>query len=502
MIPTFSRLFGWFSSNAGHSLLYWLYPLLVSGFYLYRYRSPTYFLVTLAAFAIAAWLQRPIPPLQTGSSLKPSTLAPLAFSPAILLTLLALFQYFVMLDAGDVDMSCYTTAFWNLARGNLYLTLYSANYFSGHSNYLSVLFIPIFLALDNYGLIIAQSALLIFAIHLLTRNLGGWDWEKVLITAAIALSPAFAAKMLFGFHADVLGAPFLLLAVLAYRRESLKGLLAFIPAVVFSKEIFVLGIGSLILLALFERRNWRWIAYPFILGCLLIGFYWYLIVPLLSTEGSNLYSGWMPRGPGEWLLLMARAENLEYFLRSLLPFLPLFHAVGWKYAVLPLPFLLFYAGFPDPSFRDLARHYSLAFGVMAWSTLIFADPRRLKKWGLSLFLCMLLSYPNWRGLVRLGEMDWQRAQTTRELQHRIPPEASLVVHSPAVSRFADRRYIANWVYGEAYSEKYDYVLLDMGYQPEWWPGRHDLVHRKERLQSSLVWENVFEQNGIHLFRRK
>ncbi len=485
------------------SLLFWLFPVLVAGYYLWIYRSPIYLSATLLVFGTAFWVRKPkVLEFLARVNLKPSATRFSAYLPALLLTLLAIFQYFALLDAGDVDMSCYTTAFWNLSRGNLYLSLYSANYFSGHSNYLSVLFIPVFLGLGNVGLILAQSALLILTIHLLTRHLLGWDAGKVLLIAAIALSPAFAAKMLFGFHADVLGAPFMVLAALAYRNRNLMGLLAAVPGVVFSKEVFVLGIGSLILLALLERRNWRWIAYPFLSGCLLIGIYWYLVVPLLTVEGGNLYSGWMPRGPWEWLSLIFRTGNMDYFLRSLLPFLPLFHAVGWKYAVLPLPFLFFYAGFPDPSFRDLARHYSLGFGVMAWTSLCFVDPVRLKKWSACIFLSMLLSYPSWRGLVQVERFDWQRSKATWAVKPLIPAEASLVVHGPAVSWFADRHQVANWIYGEGRSEHYDFVLIDRGYQPEWWEGRKELPQRLDQFRFSSQWETIYERSGIHLFRRR
>jgi len=71
--------------------------------------------------------------------------------------------------------------------------------------------------------------------------------------------PAVASQFFYGFHPELIAAPALVLALDAYRDGKLVRFLFWTFFMAFSKEVFTLAVGGILLVALMERRNWKWI---------------------------------------------------------------------------------------------------------------------------------------------------------------------------------------------------------------------------------------------------
>ncbi|OGJ92218.1 MAG: hypothetical protein A2248_10920 [Candidatus Raymondbacteria bacterium RIFOXYA2_FULL_49_16] len=423
------------------------------------------------------------------------------FVPILTATGIALWQYTHYNNPGDVDTSAFTTAFWNLAHGNLHISLWNANLFSDHSNYLSILFVPVFIAAGNTGLIITQSLLILLTVVVLIKPLTTNDISKVFIVSAIVFSPPIFAILLYGFHGDVLGAPFLALALWAYKENKICAFVLLTIALAFAKEVFVLGAGGLIALALIERRNWRWILLPLLAGSIAIAMYWYGVLPILAKSGNRV--AWaMPNGIGQWLALILRKENAWYVFTVLFPLIPLFAVTSWKYIVLPLPFMLFYAGFPDPSFRVVFRQYSFPIAIMCWGTLLLGENEKLKRLSPVLFLTVALAYPSWKPLVNPTHYDRARVKDIPAVTAMISHNASLLVHAACVSQFVDRKEVNNWIYRNKPIDQFEYALFDSRFLPQWWNDTGSVRSTIDLLRESPAWETKYSANGLYLFKNK
>jgi hypothetical protein len=209
----------------------------------------------------------------------------------------------------------------------------------------------------------------------------------------------------------------------------------------------------------------------------------------------------MPHSIAHWMRLWFRFENLGYLAQSYLPFLPLIWAAGKRYALLPLPLVLFYMGFPDPSYRDIWRHYGLAVGITALGTLILADREKVARAAAPFLLAVLLAFPGWRGLQR---MEWNPHPARGEiaaLAKELPPDSSLLVHGQFVAHFAGRRDVESWIYSPRPPQSFRFLVLDSAFRPEWWEGKNSLDSVLAVLQADPDWEMLRRSRGIYLFRR-
>jgi hypothetical protein len=181
--------------------------------------------------------------------------------------------------------------------------------------------------------------------------------------------------------------------------------------------------------------------------------------------------------------------------------MPLFFATSLKYLILPFPFILFYAGFPDPCFRDVFRQYTLPIAVLSLSTVFFISKERLHKFGYIIFLTIAFAYPSWRHLVVPGKYDTDRAKDIPIVKTLIPPDASLLAHCSCISQFIERKDVSNWIYRSRPPDYYEYVLLDGRFMPSWWKEKDSLQFYIEKLSNSKSWETRYGKNALYLFRK-
>lgn len=434
---------------------------------------------------------------------------------------LGTWQYLQMQDIGDMDQSAYVNALWNVRHGSLDYSLDGYNMFGIHSQYTAVLWAPLLWLGGPLGLKLGQGLALLAACLLSVRRLQGNREAATWGAVALLLSPAIASQFLFGFHPEMLGAPALVLALQAYRQEQLGRFLALTAFLAYTKESFTLAIGGILLLALLERRSWKWILLPGLLCCLLMSIYWYGVLPIFAPKGNHL-SYFMPSTPSEILSMWSRSQNIFYAVHIYLPFLPLLLAFPKRYMVLPLPLMAFYAAFPDPLFVVMWPNYAFPLAILCSAPLVLSPallpapgsdpmPRSGPIQAERLFRVLdgripmacavisLLSYPLWREIITLPAGNLARSHAVDALQDRLPPDASVVVNGPFITRLAERRTVSMWGNRKDSLETYDYVVID-DVLPFWQVTREERSRSADSLARHPGWIREYSEDGLHLFR--
>lgn len=501
-----------------------LLPILAFA-YLFRrsHHSPDYAvagILILAAAGLLAWKWQKVENTQKAGK---SVLGPvLLVLSALGLSLFGLLQYLEMRDPGDVDMACYVCALWNMAHGSTRYSIADLDIFGSHANYTVVLWLPVHYLTGELGLKIGKILCLLAAVWLVVRRRGMdlriTSWAGL----ALLLSPSIASQFFFGFHPEFIAAPVLVLAMDAYREGKLGRFLACTAFAAYSKEVFTLAIGGLLLLALIERRSWKWWVLPGALCAAQMFLYWYVIMPRFVGEGFR-FGDSLPSSIPVLLEMMFRRRSLTFFLLLALPFLPLLLTAPKRYLVVPVPLILFYSVFPDP-FLDLWRHYQFPINILLLSGFILAKPDPVgaggKGWeekkgeeensigrvrGSTLAACALMSllcYPLWTNVASLPEDGLARARAVKEMRAMVPDSASVMVNAPFTSQFAGRKEVMDWVYKVKPYEAFDYLVIDGRFRPEWRARQDLLLHDLDSLGKAPEWDRVFVRDSLYLFRRR
>lgn len=488
-------------------------PIACYLYFVLKYRSPSYMaggFLALSGFYLLwiAWPRIGNRPLGPAALL----LAGLAL-PA-----LGSWQFLQVRDLGDMDHAAYSTALWNLRHGNLHYSLDGDNMFGIHSQYTSFLWIPLHWAAGELGLKLGQGLCLLAACLLLVGRFrdsrGPASWGAL----AVLLSPPVASQFFFGFHPEILAAPVLVLALWAYREEKLAAFLACTAFLAYTKEVLTLAVGGILLLALVERRSWRWVLLPGLLASLLMGVYWFLILPRFAPEGNHL-SYFMPSSPVEIVRMWFRSQNLAYALHVFLPFLPLMLAMPRRYLLLPLPIMAFYAAFPDPLFVVMWPNYAHPLAFLCAAGLVLKPDLRLGKAGsagspgkphtpasldgrilLACAVTSLLSYPLWREVISVPAGNLARSREIDRLDERVPRESPVVVNGPMLARFAARRELSRWRFRKKPLAAYEYVVID-AVLPFWLSAPEERARCADSLSGDPAWTREYARDGLYLFRR-
>jgi Predicted membrane protein len=472
----------------------WSVPAIIFIYGFIQYRSVRYLILSLLLFTLSICLVR-------FQSVLPRLLyVAMAVSAGLVLTIVAVLKYVRVGALGDVDMACYTNAFWNLAHGHIYQPLFHANMFSGHSNYLSALFIPLFVIAGNTGLILGQAFLCFLSAFLIIRGLSIDTARKMLYTMAILLTPGIAAIILYGFHPDCLGGPLVVLALLAYKKDQFKLFLLACALLLLTKEVFIFAISGMVLLSLIEKKHWKWTIVTGAIGAGFMGIYWFVLTPFFA-HGQNFYINFLPPSLSQWLILICRPESLLFIAVSLFPYLLLTMPGNLRYLLLPLPVLLFYAGLPDQSFREFWRHYSFTAAILSSGILIFIPPRKLSSLAAVFLLSIVLLYPSWKPLQYVPSAQGRLGPIVKELHRILPGDGMLMVHGPFLSHFASRKSIVNWVYTDQPVAQTDFILIDSLFMPSWLNKGKELKDLLLQLHGDPNWKTIYFKDCVYLFSR-
>jgi hypothetical protein len=442
----------------------------------------------------------------------------LLIGSALALLCLGAWQFLHLKDIGDVDHATYSCALWNLARGNWHYQYIGRNMLGIHSQYTAMVWYPVQALGGELGLKLGNGLCLIAAAALLLRR--HWNQRSAAAWGALALllAPAMASQFFFGFHPEMLAAPMLILALDAYRDRRLGAFLFLTLLLAFTKETFTLAIGGILLVALLERRSWIWILAPGLLCCAAMAVYWFGIMPHFA-QGGNFLGFFFPSSPSEILHLWSRPQTLRYLLHIYVPFLPLLLALPWRYALLPLPTMAFYAAFPDPLFVQMWPNYAFPLAILCVAGLILetdvkfdpepgssgprlaagraVDFRVLPACALSALLC----YPLWREIFSVPISGLARNREVTFIRDHIGDGPSVLVYGNLAARFAGRRDFGLLGLMPDPGHRYDYLVLDSAFRPPW-PVDGKAVSETFRAASDpTLWKRMHGSEGLAVFRR-
>ncbi|MDB5106083.1 MAG: hypothetical protein JWP91_3772 [Fibrobacteres bacterium] len=427
---------------------------------------------------------------------------------------LGLWQFLQFADVGDQDHSVYACMLWNLRNGNLHYSFRGMNMFGIHSQYTSILWIPLHWIAGETGLKVGKGLCLVAAAFLAVRRMQRNPDAACWGAAAILMSPAIASQFFFGFHPEFIAAPVLVLALEAYRDLKLGRFMACVFFLAFSKEAYTMAVGGILLLALVERRNWKWILLPGLMTCLQMAFYWFIIIPRFAPAG-NFLGYQMPSSSGQVLAAWLRPELFLYALRVFLPFLPLMMAFPKRYMLLPLPLMVFYASFPDSSFLVMWPNYAFPLAFLCSAGLVLTPrihidgPERpaassFRLDGRILVACAftsLLCYPLWREIFSIPPDDPARVKDVARFRSAIPDSASVLINAGFASRFAARKELTVWGWRDLPLSHFDFVVLDAGYRPAWLVKDGELERGLDTLSHSPDWKLEYSRKDLYLFSR-
>lgn len=482
-----------------------LLPVGCAIYFLILHRSPAYLAGSLTVLALffAGWAFREhFPRAALGLGI--------ACLVATGLSAWGLWQFLQMHDIIDIDQAVYSQALWNLRQGDLDFWFFDRHIFGIHSQYTLVAWIPVQAAFGEIGLKAGKMLCLLLTGWLLVRRLRGHREPAAWAFAAFLLSPAIASQFFYGFHPEFLGAPLLVLALFAYRDGQLGRFLLYTALLAYTKETFTLAIGGILLVALVERRSWRWWLLPGLLCCALMALYWFAIVPRFAPRGNHL-SFFFPSPsqiPTHWM----RMEVPLYVLNVALPFLPLLLAFPKRYLLLPLPLMVFYASFPDPFFMMMWGNYAFPLAILCSAGLVLEKDPAGRLEPRLLLVCVvtsLLCYPLYRDVLSLPTGNLGRYRQVDRMVALIPDSASVLVHGNFLSRFASRRefsVMGEWNtkgrWNDVPREYFDYVAIDEDFAPFWMPDRQAVAREVRELSESPGWTREYGNDRLHLFRRK
>ncbi|MFA6954167.1 MAG: DUF2079 domain-containing protein [Patescibacteria group bacterium] len=249
-----------------------------------------------------------------------------------------------------LDLGIYTQVAWNSSHGNVFgFSIHPHSYLGDHLEFLYLIVVPFFYVFPSPLTLIILQALAIclggiilyhFAKKFLNQNFSVF-WAIIFL-----INPFTLNALTFEFHALLFAVPLIFLMALAYVNKNFKLYCLWMLLILLVREDLSLIVAGFALLALLEKRPFKWWLTP---G--LISIAWFLgatyITGQINGEGYKFINYFNPAGTGPEikksilsdLLKIFRPQNLIVLLSLILPVLA-FPLLKWRWlALMILPFL-------------------------------------------------------------------------------------------------------------------------------------------------------------------
>ncbi len=242
-----------------------------------------------------------------------------------------------------MDLAYFAQAAWNGAHGRFFaFSIHPGTTLGDHAEWLLAPLGLVYAVIPHpLTLVFLQAAAIAasaFVLWRIARRSLPPSWA---LGAAVAflLLPSAAGMALFEFHVLVFALPLLLLAADAYLEKRLGRFALFLGLALLVREDVALPVFCFGLVALVERRPWKWVMLPTVFATA-----WFAamlqVIRRFSIGGDYkffAYYGWLwPFDPGALAQHLLTLPQLEFLVALLMPllFLPL---VRPKWLVLSLP---------------------------------------------------------------------------------------------------------------------------------------------------------------------
>ncbi|MFA5070289.1 MAG: DUF2079 domain-containing protein [Patescibacteria group bacterium] len=273
----------------------------------------------------------------------------------ILFSGFCLYKYFTYNYIG-LDLAIYNQVFFNSSQGDLFsLTIHPHSYLGDHFELIILFFLPLyFLIKSPVSLLILQTAVLAFGaypLYLIARKKLGENLS--LLLGLLYLSNVFVQNTnSYEFHILPFAIPLFFLFFYYYLEEKFGLFLLFLILTLLVREDAALVVLAFSFFALIEKKSWKWIVVPFV-----IGLAWFIFATKITGYFSGygqykfiLYYGWLGQDLKSiilnffghpWLVLkhLFSGDNIVFLAGLFLPFgfLPL---IKIKY-LLPVALIIF-----------------------------------------------------------------------------------------------------------------------------------------------------------------
>lgn len=434
------------------------------------------------------------------------------------------------------DLGTHEQVFWNTAHGRVA----EVSMFGATHSYLGVdmIFVELLLA-PFYALVQRTETLLVIQVvlaasgalplYLLARDRMQSPWVGLVGGLIYLAALPVQYTILYEFQIRAVGTVCFLWAFYAYERRSLWRCLLWGLLAVWTRSDAGFALALFGVYALIERRDWRWVMLPMLLGggwlliCLRI------LIPLFRPDAGFLYSflySWLGNTPLEMLLtLLTRpgyvlvnvltGEKIRFLIELFGPllFLPLLRP---QLLLLAAPSLLLNMLSLDRIHFSIRYHYQAFVLPFLLIATIYALADLHKRWPRvgRMLLALLVVVTLGSQLVLRTPLialttrprDVARIELANRLVAAIPPEASVAASGSFGPHLARRRTLYNFpgvvaqhadaaIYPPELADQGDMILAD----------RRELdAAAKERLaqmQASGQWATLNDEQDLVLLRR-
>lgn len=405
------------------------------------------------------------------------------FVYVLVLTAISWYKY-SQLGYNALDLAIYNNAFFNASTGNgWWSSIQGHHYFADHFEPLLYLLLPFYWFWSSpLNLLLWQSIILActaIPIYLIAKNILNQKLSTILALAWL-INPLAWNINLHEWHLLPLAIPLLLGAYYFYLKNNFKYYFVFLLLALLVREDVALAVGGFFLLALIEKKSWRWWLTP-LLTSLIYFTISNLIITYFNTNTSrfSVYYEWLlDTNLGQFILHFFSLGNVEMILGLLLAFLFL-PLLARHYLILALgPLVQFILGEPGGSNIIVDTHYSSLFIPALLISSIWAIKNiqnknsKLANWiyfdvgltklivAVSLVYLVLFLGPAWGVIKNITSPNYQL-----KILANIPPDASIAAGYKYLPALSNRQNLSSLHYiftgqQQFSQEKYNFIKPD------------------------------------------
>ncbi len=231
-------------------------------------------------------------------------------------------------------------ALWNTIHGEWFYQsfLNASNNFREHLGFVQIWYLPFYYIIPHtltlfavVHIIFAVAGILLYRFALFRIGKFG----AIIATVLFLFHPLTTSQVVGPMHVVAIGGPFFLLMLMAYIKKHYRYYIIGILLLVFLSEFAAPTIFMMGILALWDKRNWRWFAPPLIGGVALYMAAKYYITIGFSKHNS-LLSHFKPEAIKHIYKLPKRIEFVTDFLKPMMYILPFLS----RYFILLLPSII------------------------------------------------------------------------------------------------------------------------------------------------------------------
>ncbi len=398
------------------------------------------------------------------------------------------------------DTAIEENSFWNTIHGNFFYqsNLTSAdNNFREHVNFSRFLYLPfyyifphtlVFFSIIQIMFIIAGIWLYRFALGLIGKV------GAIISTALFLFNPLTAAQTVGPMHVVAICTPLFLFLLISYTNRNYKHFLIWTLVVLFSSEFTSPTIFMVGLLALWDRRGWKWYLFP-----MLSSIIFYFITQSFITVGASksMIDNFKWDSLKEINKLDKRLDFVFSFLKPLLFITPFFS----RYIILLIPSIIvaIFIIVTIRRFEDGAHIFSFIPAILA---IIFIDlakkwsnKKRILLYAISIIgiIITLSSYFEWM------KIDGRLEKNTSDKAVSYVIDVGSVTSTPFIGTHLSRRtYFYLW----ENDQLTDYVILNFNKNGKKNKKIGDGDRYIDRVFLSDKYKEVFYENKIIVYIKK